>query len=339
MSAVVRKKKRKGWLRSLYGRFFERKANTVAAVVLLLSVLSAVGADFLAAEKPIACRMDGELFLFPNVVEYAELADHDNQSIERAVAQRGGWVLLPPVRYGPYQTKVNGTVKWLEPPGEGHPLGTDDAGRDVLARIIHGARSAHLVGVGAVFVSTLFGVLIGSLAAYFGGFPDRVALVLIETLTAFPAFFLILVIQGMFGTTSLWQLVLIIGATRWTDVARITRGEVLRIVNEDYVYAARALGLRHATILLRHVLPGSAGPVLVSATFGVAGAILIESTLSFLGYGAPAPAASWGQLLTDAFDNEGCYWLAIFPGVVLSATVLSINLVGEGLRDAVDPAG
>jgi peptide/nickel transport system permease protein len=247
--------------------------------------------------------------------------------------------VFPPIPYGPDQVKVNGVVNWLEPPAWGHLLGTDDSGRDVLARIVHGARSAQIVGMGSMVLGTLLGVFLGAVAAYFGGRLDRVVLTLIETLTAFPTLFLILAIQGLLGATSLLQLVLIIGATRWTDVARVTRAEVLRIVNEDYVDAARALGIGHLRILGRHVLPGAMGPVLVSATFGVAGAILIESTLSFLGYGAPPPIASWGQLLTDAFDAEGSYWLTIFPGLALFATVLSINLVGEGLREAVDPTG
>jgi ABC-type dipeptide/oligopeptide/nickel transport system permease subunit len=247
--------------------------------------------------------------------------------------RRVAWVALAVVAVSPFHV-----LYAQEAPHRDHLLGTDDSGRDVLARIIHGARSSQLVGVGSIALCMLFGVLIGAFAAYFGGLPDRMALIFIETLTAFPTFFLILAIQGLLGAGSLLQLVIIIGATRWTDVARVTRAEVLRVVNEDYVDAARALGLGHLRILFVHVLPGAIGPVVVSATFGVAGAILIESTLSFLGYGAPPPTASWGQLLTDAFNNEGCYWLTIFPGLALSLTVLSINLMGEGLREAVDPA-
>ncbi|MCP4600640.1 MAG: ABC transporter permease [Proteobacteria bacterium] len=257
----------------------------------------------------------------------------------KAVQASGGWALLPPVPYGPNQTKVAGSISWLEAPGRRHLLGTDDKGRDVLARIIHGARSALFIGLGSVSLYLLVAVLLGAMAGYFGGLADRIALRLIETLTSFPSFFLILSIQGLLGTTSLLQLILVIGLTRWTDVARLTRAEVLRLANEDYVVAARALGLGHTRILLRHVLPGAMGPALVAATFGVAGAILVESTLSFLGFGVPPTTPSWGQLLTDAFQHEACYWLAIFPGMILFLTILSINLVGEGLREALDPAG
>jgi peptide/nickel transport system permease protein len=330
--------RRRGWLREAKRRYFARPTNAVALAFLLLVVLAALGADFLASDKPILCRLHGRLFVFPNVVDYAELADLDNQAIEAELARSGGFAILPPVPYGPNQVKAGGRVRWLEAPGDGHPLGTDDSGRDVLARIIHGARSAELVGVGSMILSTILGVLLGAFAAYFGGRADRLARTVIESLTVFPAFFLIQAIQGLLGVASLWQLMIVIAATRFTDVAQVTRAEVLRTVNEEYVDAARALGLPHLTILFRHVLPNAAGPVIVAATFGVAGAILIESTLSFLGYGVSPPTASWGQLLSDAFENDGCWWLTVFPGVVLTATVLCVNLVGEGLRDAVDPA-
>jgi peptide/nickel transport system permease protein len=328
--------KRVAAIRRTFARYAAKPLNLAALIFLVLVILLALLADLLAAEKPLACQLDGQLYVLPALSDPPALADHDNRTITEAIAARGGWAVLPPVPFGPNQSKVAGNVGLLREPDPAHLLGTDDAGRDVLARIIHGARSAVIVGLGSMALSALLGVLIGALAAYFGGPTDRLALLLIESLTAFPTLFLILALQGLLGTGSLIQLVVIIGATRWTDVARVTRAEVLRVVNEDYVDAARALGLGHPRILLRHVLPGSIGPVLVASTFGIAGAILIESTLSFLGFGAPAPTASWGQLLTDAFANDGCYWLAIFPGLVLFATVLSINLAGEGLRDAVE---
>ena len=331
-------RKRVGWIARSIRRYARRPMAMIALVFMVVVVLCALLADVLASDKPILLHLDGKLYILPAIFDDKDLVDHDNQTIVAAISERGGWAVLPPVPYGPNQTKVDGRVDWLQAPHGGHLLGTDDSGRDVLARIIHGARSSQLVGIGSIALSTLLGVLIGAFAAYFGGLFDRTALIFIETLTAFPTFFLILAIQGLLGTGSLLQLVIIIGATRWTDVARVTRAEVLRVVNEDYVDAARALGLGHLRILFLHVMPGAIGPVVVSATFGVAGAILIESTLSFLGYGAPPPTASWGQLLTDAFNNEGCYWLTIFPGLALSLTVLSINLVGEGLREAVDPA-
>jgi len=334
-----KKNKRPGFLRRTTVRYFRHPINVAALIAILIIGLCGVFADFLASEKPLACMLDGKLYILPCVIDTPALVDYDNQAIKLAIAKRGGWAVLPPIPFGPNQTKVNGSVDWLQAPHGDHLLGTDDSGRDVLARIIHGARSSYLVGVGSIIICIILGVLLGALAAYFGGILDRGTMILIETLTAFPTFFLILAVQGLLGASSLLQLVLIIGATRWTDVARVTRAEVLRAVNEDYVNAARALGLRHVQILMRHVLPATMGPVLVAATFGIASAVLIEATLSFLGYGAPPPTSSWGQLLLDAFNNEGTYWLAISPGLVLFTNVLSINLVGEGLREAVDSSG
>lgn len=326
-----------GWARESLGRYFARQTNTIALCFLLLIAAVAIFAELLASDKPIACHLGGRLYLFPNLIEYEDLAGEDNQTIEAQIAARGGFAVLPPIPYGPNQVKIGGRVSWLEAPSARHLLGTDDSGRDVLARIVHGARSAELVGVGSMILSALLGVLFGALAAYFGGMADKLLRVIVESLSAFPAFFLILAIQGLLGVASPFQLMIVIAATRFSDVAQVTRAEVLRTVNEEYVDAARALGLPHAQILFRHVLPGAFGPVIVSATFGVAGAILIESTLSFLGYGVLPPTASWGQLLADAFENDGCWWLALFPGLVLTATVLCVNLVGEGLREAVDP--
>jgi peptide/nickel transport system permease protein len=320
-------------------RFGGRGTNVVGLVFLVLIITAALFADLLASTKPIACSLDGETYWLPAVFSPPALADIDNFTVIKELDQPGEWALIPPVPYGPNQTKVSGQVSALQAPGRAHWMGTDDKGRDVLARIIHGARSALLVGLGSVFLYLLVAIILGATAGYFGGLLDRLALQLIETLSSFPTFFLILALQGLLGATSLAQLILVIGLTRWTDVARLTRAEVLRVVNEDYVFAARALGLGNLKILLKHVLPSAMGPALVAATFGAAGAILIESTLSFLGFGTPQTTSSWGQILTDAFYNDGCYWLAVFPGMALFATIVSINLVGEGLREALDPAG
>jgi peptide/nickel transport system permease protein len=323
-----------GWIFRVISTYIKSPTQVAAAIFVTVVCLIGIGADFFASEMPIACKIDNKTYIFPSLFKPAELADMDNQSIILKIKKEGGWALVPPIPYGPNQIKINGTINWLNPPDKQHLLGTDDWGRDVLARIIHGCRSALFVGAGSMLICTFLGMFLGALAAYFGGLLDKISIIFIETLTAFPTFFLILGIQGLFGITTLWQLVIIIGATRWTDVARVTRAEVLRTVNEEYVDAARALGLSHLKILSRHVLPAVMGPVLVSSTFGVAGAILIENTLSFLGYGAPPPTASWGQLMADAFNTHGAYWLMIFPGLMLFMSVLSINIVGEGLSDS-----
>lgn len=320
-------------------RFFARSLNVGAFVFLSVVVGLALTADVVASSMPLAYTIDGELTLLPGRFGRHRGALLDIESAMAQSTHPGDWVLLPPIPYGPNQVKVGGTVSRLEPPGPRHWFGTDDMGRDVAARMVHGSRSALMVGLGSVALYLLVAVFIGAIAGYFGGIADRFALRLIETLTSFPTFFLILAIQGIIGATGVLQLILVIGLTRWTDVARLTRAEVMRVVNEEYVLAARALGLGNLRILFRHVLPGAIGPALIAGTFGVAGAILIESTLSFLGFGVPNTVPSWGQLLTDAFYNDGAYWLALFPGIILFSTLISINLVGEGLREALDPTG
>jgi peptide/nickel transport system permease protein len=335
---LLPKRRRRRWV-DFRRRFFARRLNVLSACFLILIGLVAVTADLLVSGAPLAYSLNGEIRILPGVFGKSlppAMATND-AALQSIQGHEHDWIVLSPIPFDPNQTKSNGQIHRLQPPGGAHLLGTDDEGRDVAARMIHASRSALLVGLGSVSLYLLLAVLIGAFAGYFGGFADRLTLRLIETMTSFPTFFLILAIQGIIGATGFWQLILVIGLTRWTDVARLTRAEVLRVVNEEYVLAARALGLTNIRILMRHILPAAIGPAFVAATTGVADAILIESTLSFLGFGVPANIPSWGQLLTDGFYNEGAYWLAVFPGTLLFLTLVSINLSGEGLREAIDP--
>jgi peptide/nickel transport system permease protein len=326
-------------LRAFLRRFSNRKVNLAAFSFLLFVGLTAVFADIIASDFPLIYSIDGKTVILPGRFGNPSVPGMDNIGATKAARGIGDFVLIPPIPFGPNRIKINGAVRRLEPPSRMHFLGTDDKGRDVAARIIHGARSVLLVGMGSVGLYLIIAVLIGAMAGYFGGTADRLTLRTIETFTSFPTFFLILAIQGIIGATGILQLILVIGLTKWTDAARLIRAEVLRVMNEEYVLAAKALGLRNLTILFRHVLPAAMGPALVAATFGIADAILIESTLSFLGFGVPNTVPSWGRLLTDAFYNEGAYWLALFPGLILFFTLISINLAGEGAREALDPNG
>ena len=274
--------------------------------------------------------------MFPNLRDHAELADLDNASI-CATFEEGDWALLPPIPYGPLQSRIGGWVHRLEPPSWNHLLGTDDRGRDVLARMAHGTRVSLSVGLFAVLIYAMLGIMLGGAAGYYGGDLDRIINRAIEVMMAFPAFFFILSVQGLMGSTSVLQLIIVIGLTRWTDVARLVRAEVLRVRTSEFVLAARATGLKEHQILTRHVLPNSMGPVWVSCTFGVAAAVLTESALSFLGFGTPPPTASWGELLTQAYQNPHAWWLTIFPGLTIFATVTAFNVLGEAVRDTVDP--
>ncbi|PLX79565.1 MAG: peptide ABC transporter permease [Desulfuromonas sp.] len=225
----------------------------------------------------------------------------------------------------------------LQPPASGHLLGTDDLGRDVLVRILYGARISLLVGFVAVGIATLIGIVLGALAGYYGGWVDGVIMRFVDIMLCFPSFFLILAVIA-FLDPSIWNIMIVIGLTGWMGVARLVRAEFLSLRERDFVLAARALGARDSRIIFRHILPNAISPVLVSATLGVAGAILTESALSFLGIGVQPPTPSWGNMLIAGKQTLGtAWWLSVFPGLAILLTVLGYNLLGEGIRDALDP--
>jgi peptide/nickel transport system permease protein len=218
-----------------------------------------------------------------------------------------------------------------------YPLGTDDLGRDVLARILSGARISLLVGFVAVGIATLIGVVIGALAGYYGGWTDTVIMRFVDIMLCFPSFFLILAVVA-FLEPSIWNIMIVIGLTGWMGVARLVRAEFLSLRERDYVQAAKALGVCDSRVIFRHILPNALSPILVSATLGVAGAILTESALSFLGIGVQPPTPSWGNMLIAGKQTLGtAWWLSVFPGLAILVTVLGYNLLGEGIRDALDP--
>ena len=221
------------------------------------------------------------------------------------------------------------------PPSSEHLCGTDREGRDVFVRMVYGTRISLTIGVVAVSIYVTIGVILGSLAGYFGGWVDMFISRFVEIMLCFPAFFLILTLAAFIEKRSIFHVMAIIGLTRWTGVARLVRGEFLRQRNLDYVQAAIALGLSKPRIIFGHILPNAIAPVLVSATFGVARAILTESSLSFLGLG-DLTAPSWGGILS-AGRAEGKLWLILVPGFAIFFVVSVFNLVGEGLRDALDP--
>ncbi|SHI57816.1 peptide/nickel transport system permease protein [Malonomonas rubra DSM 5091] len=225
----------------------------------------------------------------------------------------------------------------LLPPSWAHPLGTDDLGRDVLVRMLYGARISLLVGFVAVGISCLIGIFFGSLAGYYGGWIDSLIMRFVDIMLCFPTFFLILAVIA-FLDPSIWNIMIVIGLTSWMGVARLIRAEFLSLRQRDFVLAAQALGASDFRLIFRHILPNAMSPVLVSATLGVAGAILTESALSFLGIGVQPPTPSWGNMLIVGKQTLGsAWWLSVFPGLAILITVLGYNLLGEGIRDALDP--
>lgn len=223
------------------------------------------------------------------------------------------------------------------PPSLAHPMGTDQLGRDNATRILYGARISLLVGLASALIATFLGTLIGALAGFYGGWVDSLLMRFTDIVLSIPLLPLVIALSG-FLRPSLWVLVLIIGVLGWMGTARLVRGQFLSLRNREYVEASRALGGSNARIMFRHILPNTIGPILVSTTLAVGGAILLESALSFFGLGVQPPTPTWGNLLTGSSDwLETAPWLAAFPGLFILITVLSVNFLGDGLRDALDP--
>ncbi|MDX9701790.1 MAG: ABC transporter permease [Candidatus Auribacterota bacterium] len=254
------------------------------------------------------------------------------------------WAIFAPVPYGENEnliSEASAKPTWLMPKDQRtdnyHVLGTDTNGRDVLTRMIMGTRISMSVGFIAVGICLFIGIFFGAIAGYFRGKTDLLISRLIEIVICFPVFFLILTVLA-FLRPSIVNIMVVIGITGWTGIARLCRGEFLKLVNQDFVTAAQALGASNLRTIFKHILPNGMGPILVSVSFGIAGAILTESALSFLGFGVPQPTASWGDLLNNGrSDIQGTWWLTMFPGLAIFIAVTAFNLAGEGLRDALDP--
>lgn len=316
----------------LVARQFRRNLLAdVALVVLLLLGAVAVFAPFLAGDVPIYMVYQNKTYLLPNVFTYKDLV---SVSFDEWQPGPGETAIRPLIPYSPNDPDLYNTLKG---PSREHWLGTDNTGRDVLSRIIWGTRISMTVGFVAMGIAILIGIILGSLAGYYGGWVDIVVLRAIEVMLCFPSLILILSLIA-FLPPSIYNIMIAVGITQWPEDARLVRGEFLRLRGGDFATAAHATGLRDWRIIFRHLLPNALAPVLVSATFGVAGAILIESSLSFLGFGVPPPTASWGEILKQSQQYvEFGWWLVIFPGAAVFLTVTAFNLVGEGLRDAMDP--
>ncbi len=224
-----------------------------------------------------------------------------------------------------------------QPPSIGHWMGTDDLGRDLFTRVLYGGRISILIGVLAAFVGTGVGSLIGSVAGFYGGRTDGVLMRVTDIAYAIPTLPLLIVVSSYTNAAAV-TMALVIGLLSWMATARVVRAEVLSIRELSYIEAARGLGLSNRRIILRHVLPNTLGPIIVGATLAVGNAIILESSLSFLGLGVQPPTPTWGNMLQDAQATMATNpWLTIFPGLAILITVLAVNFIGDGLRDAFDP--
>jgi peptide/nickel transport system permease protein len=339
------------WFSALFNRLlFENGVDVFFNVLLVSAPIAAVVVWLAARRRPAALPLLlARAFACVLVLFAAVTIDHlgpfesplhftgkvVNYRIERerltALGQEPS-ALFPPV---PYSYRETDPLRSLARPGARHWLGTDSEGRDVFCRMLFGTRISLTIGVVAVFIYLSIGTILGALAGYFGGWVDVLISRLIEVLITFPSYFLVLTLAAMIEKRSIFHVMVIIGLTSWTSVARLVRAEFLRQTQLDYVQAARAMGLRRRRIIFFHVLPNAIAPALVTASFGIASAILIESSLSFLGVG-DASVPSWGQTL-NAGRVQQKLWLVLAPGAAIFFVVTVFNLVGDALRDALDP--
>ena len=237
----------------------------------------------------------------------------------------------------PYDPNAIDLKRVLAPPSAGHLFGTDPLGRDVFSRMIWGAGISLKVGFVATGIAILIGTILGALAGYYGRWVDAVIMRFVDIMLCFPTFFLILAVIAILEP-SIWNIMIVIGLTGWMGVTRLVRADFITLKERDFVQAARAIGAGDLRIIFLHILPNAMASVLVTATLGVAGAILTESALSFLGIGVQPPTPSWGNILTAGKDNiDIAWWLSFYPGLAILITVLGYNLLGEGIRDALDP--
>lgn len=240
----------------------------------------------------------------------------------------------------PYAPNAQPDIVHLQnlPPSLAHPFGTDFASRDVLSRVLYGARVSLSVALLAILLSATVGTIYGAVAGYYSGRVDHVLMRLIDAALAVPRILLLIAVLVLWGAVPLPALIVLLGATGWFGVSRIVRSEVLSLAAREMTLAARALGARDRDILRRHVLPNILSPVITTATLGIANVIIIEAGLSYLGIGVRPPTASWGNMIQDGVDQiASVWWVSFFPGLAILITVMAFNLVGDGLRDALDP--
>jgi peptide/nickel transport system permease protein len=237
----------------------------------------------------------------------------------------------------PWDPNAPDTRKILIGPSAKHPLGTDQLGRDVLSRMLHGARVSLAVGFVSMGIAALIGILLGAAAGFHGGVIDALIMRLVDLVLVFPRFFLLLAVLA-FVRPSIWMIMVVIGLTGWMGVARLVRAEFLSLKEREFVIWSQSIGATAFRIIWRHILPNAMAPVMVAMTLGIPAAIITESGLSFLGLGVQPPYATWGNILSEGKDAiEIAWWLSMYPGLAILVTVLSYNLLGEGIRDALDP--
>ena len=371
---VVKRRRSRGFWGEAWYRFRRRKLAMTAFSFIVLLAIVALLSPAIAGTKPIIVKYKGEMHFpalgyFSYTWESVFIRDQFYNIYPGKLKEKDpeSWAVWPLVYQDPFRRVGEGewsgppvtlhqrVVAWYEriflddswngqpanqrysSPNRYNLLGTTNTGSDVFAQMIHGTRIALLVGFVSTGIAALIGVTLGAIAGFFGGWIDMVLSRLIEVVMCIPSLVFILFLIAVLEEPTIWHLMAVLGVTGWTSIARLTRGEFIKLNRSEYITAARALGVGRARIMFRHILPNSLAPVLVPISFGIAAAVLIESGLSFLGFGAPPPNPSWGTLLNIGRNNLQMWWLILFPGTAIFLTVLAYNLIGEGVQEATDP--
>ena len=343
-----------GYWRETWRYFRRRKLSVLALAFVGFLCFVAIFAPMIVGTKPVVCKYKGHLY-FPFMGYFSRswenpifIKDRFRDAYATALKAKDpdSWAVWPLVYQDPYRRVRDN--EWPGQPGNpvgtnGEPnrynwLGTNQQGFDVLAQMVHGTQIALSVGFVSMGIAAAIGITLGALAGYFGGWTDMLISRAIEVVMCIPTLVLILALVAMLDHVSNYHLMAIVGITGWTGIARLARAEFLKLKELEFVSAARAMGAGHMRIMFRHLLRNALAPVLVPITFGIADAILIESGLSYLGFGASPPNPSWGTLLhSGRLAIQQMWWLILFPGAAIFVTVLAYNLIGEGLQEATDP--
>jgi peptide/nickel transport system permease protein len=343
-----------GFWKEAWRNFRRRKLAMLALVFVIFLCLVALFAPMIVGTKPVVCKYKGRIY-FPCMGYYVRswenpifLKDRFRNIYPKNLKEKDpeSWAIWPLVYQDPYRRVRAG--EWEGHPGNpsgttGKPsrynwLGTNQQGFDVFAQMVHGTQIALSVGFVSMGIAATIGITVGALAGFLGGWVDMLLSRLIELVICIPSLVLILALVAMLDNVTNYHLMAIVGVTSWTSIARLTRAEFLKLKQMEFVTAARAMGAGRLRIMILHVLRNALAPVLVPITFGIAAAILIESGLSYLGFGASPPNPSWGTLLKSGRTAiQQMWWLILFPGTAIFLTVLAYNLIGEALQEATDP--
>jgi peptide/nickel transport system permease protein len=343
----------RGFWQEAWRQFRLRRLSMIALVFVFAMAIVAIFSPAIAGTKPIICRYKGTIY-FPcmgyfnprweNAI-FRQDRFRDIYPANLKAKDPDSWAIWPLVYQDPNRRVRDG--EWPGQPANptqdfGRPsrfnwFGTNRAGVDVFAQMVHGTRTALLVGFVSMGIAAAIGIVVGALAGYLGGWVDMLLSRFIEVVMCVPSLVLILALIAILPKTTIWHLMVVLGCTGWTGIARLIRGEFIRLREADFVTAARAIGAGQGSIMYRHIFRNAMAPVLVPITFGIASAILTESALSFLGFGAPPPNPSWGNLLNDGRSNLQMWWLTLFPGLAIFLIVLAYNLIGDGLQEVTDP--